>query len=222
MATNIADGVWWFDLGMVNAYLVDDGAVTLVDAGTPGRADDLRDELDEAGYDPGAVDRVLITHFDVDHVGGLDSLGLDAPIHAMEPDASQLDGSLSAPLTNKKGLFQRLAGFVLTLPDAPVRRLDDGERIGGFRAYHTPGHTPGHTVFHHPDCDLALLGDLVAEDDGELDTPPWPLAYNNAENGRSIRELADRDLPFEIACMGHGDPLSSGGSRALEDLARRL
>lgn len=142
MATNIADGIWWFDLGTVNAYLVDDGAVTLVDAGTPGRADDLRDGLDEAGYDPGAVDRVLITHFDVDHVGGLASLGLDAPIHAMEPDASQLDGSLSAPLTNKKGLFQRLAGFVLTLPDAPVRRLDDGERTGGFRAYHTPGHTP--------------------------------------------------------------------------------
>ena len=40
-ALNDDQSVWAFDLGMVNAYLVDDGTVTLIDAGTPGAADDL-------------------------------------------------------------------------------------------------------------------------------------------------------------------------------------
>lgn len=63
--------VYRLDLGRVNAYLVDDGETTLIDAGTPNAVDDLRAELDEAGYDDDDIDRVLITHFDLDHVGTL-------------------------------------------------------------------------------------------------------------------------------------------------------
>jgi len=56
--------------------------------------------------------------------------------------------------------------------------------------------------------------------DGRLGTLPWPLAHDNSENRRSIRALADRDPSFDIACMGHGDPLEQGGDRALAHLAR--
>jgi glyoxylase-like metal-dependent hydrolase (beta-lactamase superfamily II) len=139
----------------------------------------------------------------------------------MEPDASFLDGSRTPPLGNKKALLQRLTDRMLTRPETPVQRVEDGTRIGGFTAFHTPGHTPGHAVFHHPDLSVALLGDLVAEDDGTLGTPPWPLAYSNRENRRSIRALAARELSFEIACVGHGDPFTSGGDRALAALAER-
>lgn len=213
--------VWAFDLGMVNAYLVDDGAVTLVDAGTPGAAESLRDEVADAGYDTAEIDRVLVTHFDIDHVGGLAplDLGSGVPVYAAEPDASFLDGSRKPPLGNKKGLFQRALNVFLTLPETGIERVEDEETVGGFTAYHTPGHTPGHAVFHHPGLRVALLGDMVAGDDGALKTPPWILAYSNRRNRRSIRALADRRLSFEIACMGHGDPLSEGGDEALASLA---
>lgn len=219
MARELADGVWALDLGSVNAYLVDDGTVTLVDAGTPRSVETLRAELADAGYDVGDVARILLTHFDIDHVGGLSKLDTEAPIYAMEPDASMLDGTRTAPLTNKKGLLQRVTELLLTRPDRAIERVTDGETVGGFTAYHTPGHTPGHTVYHHPELGLLLLGDLVSEADGALDTPPWPLAYSNARNRESIRVLADRGLAFEIACMGHGEALATGGARALERLA---
>lgn len=211
-----------FDLGTVNAYLIDDGDVTLVDAGTPGAVDDLREAMDEAGYAVEDIDQVLITHFDFDHVGGLAALDPDAPIYAMDPDAGYLDGSRKPPVLGKKGLFQRLSRLPLTLPDDPIRRVEDGDELGGFRAYHTPGHTPGHVAFHHSDLGVGMLGDLVTEDEGRLETPSWFLMDSTAKNAESVRQLAGRDLDFSIACMGHGDPLSEGGSAALSDLAARL
>jgi len=41
------------------------------------------------------------------------------------------------------------------------------------------------------------------------------------QNGQSIRALADRDLFFESACMGHGDPLARGGDKAPATLAEQ-
>lgn len=223
-ATSLDDdeALWRLDLGSVNAYLVDDGDVTLVDAGTPRSVDDIRDGLSTAGYTVADVDRVLVTHFDLDHVGGLAGLDLDCPLYAMEPDASFLDGSRKPPLRNGKGLFQRVAGAFLTLPEGPVFRLDDEESIGGFVAHHTPGHTPGHTAFHHPELGVALVGDLVRENGGELGTLPWPMAYDKGRNRESVHRLAARELNFDVLGMGHGRPLPADGAEVLARLARAI
>ena len=217
----VTDQVYRLDLGIVNAYLVDDGETTLIDAGTPNAVEDLRDELDAAGYDERDLDRVLLTHFDLDHVGTLAHLGFDGPIYAAEPDASVLNGSRKPPLSNHKGVLQRVTDFLLTRPSIPVQRLDDGDSIGGFDAFHTPGHTPGHTVYVHRALHTAFLGDLVAADGGALTTPPWILTYSTSENRASIRRFADYGPSFEVAAVGHGDPLTTNGSGALADLARR-
>ncbi|MFB6353574.1 MAG: MBL fold metallo-hydrolase [Halobacteriales archaeon] len=223
MTDALLDGkVYRLDLGFVNAYLVDDGEVTLVDAGTPGAADSLRAELEAAGYAPADLDRVLVTHFDLDHVGGLARLGAEAPVHAMEPDASVVDGSATPPLSTQKGLLQRLMALRYTPPDRPVDRVADGEAVGGFTAHHAPGHTPGHTVYRHDTLPVALLGDCVREAGGRLKTPPWFLNNDTAENAASVRSLADRELAFAVAAMGHGEPLVEGGDEALRALARRL
>jgi glyoxylase-like metal-dependent hydrolase (beta-lactamase superfamily II) len=218
----VAGRVYRLTLGRVNAYLVDTGETTLIDAGTPNAVDDLRGELNEAGYDAEDIDRVLITHFDLDHVGTLAHLEIDGPIYAVEPDASFLDGSRKPPLSNHKGLLQRLTDFWLTRPSIPVQRLSDGDSVAGFDAHHTPGHTPGHTVYLHETLGVAFLGDLVAEEDGSLTTAPWILTYSTSENVDSVRELADSDFSFDIAAMGHGTPVTENGSEALAELARKL
>ncbi|SDJ64336.1 Glyoxylase, beta-lactamase superfamily II [Halovenus aranensis] len=223
MAVQLDDdgAVWALDLGMVNAYLVDDGTVTLVDAGTPG-AETLERELGEAGYNTDELDRILVTHYDFDHVGGLAALGSTAPIYAMEPDASLLDGTDRPTVLSKKGAFQRVAAVFQRPPGTGVSRIEDGETVGGFTAYHTPGHTPGHTAFHHGHLGVAMLGDLVTGDGNTLGTPPWPLAASNRQNDGSIQALASRDLSFDIACMGHGDPVTDRGDDELDALAASL
>jgi len=224
MATELADGVWWLDLGSVNAYLVEDGReLVLFDAGTPRSVDALRAGIDEAGHAVYDVDRVLVTHYDVDHVGGLAGLRpeLDAPVIFREPDASYLTGNKKPSFWSLKGAVQRVSGVMLTRPDLRVERIIDGETVGSFTAYHTPGHTRGHMIYVSESIGVAILGDLVREKGGTFRPSPWYLSLDTDAVARSIREVASRSPEFEVGCPGHGDPIATGASDEFVRLGSR-
>ncbi|WP_396613134.1 MBL fold metallo-hydrolase [Haloferax sp. S1W] len=221
----LRDRVYRFRLRGVNAYLVEDGAdLVLVDAGTPWDRGRIVRGLAAAGFDASDVDRVLLTHYDLDHVGTLASLGLreSVPIHAAEPDASYLTGDANPPLTTHKGAFHRLAGVFLTPPTNPVESIEDGDESGGFVAYRTPGHTPGHTAFVHEELRTAFVGDMARESGGRLRPSPWHLTADTSANRASIRDFADRCPPVDVVAMGHGDPIEEYGYGALKRLADRV
>ncbi|WP_136717245.1 MBL fold metallo-hydrolase [Halorientalis salina] len=224
MVTALGDGLWWYDLFGVNAYLVDDGGtLTLVDAGNPWDSRSLVLGIEEAGHAPEDLDRVLLTHYDFDHVGTLGRLpGLDATVYVGEADAPLVSGEKRPPVTNHKGLLQTVLGPVLKPPGLPVETVEDGDEIGSFTAYHTPGHTPGHVAYVSDSLDAAFLGDLVVESGGDLRPSPWLMSYDTDDVAASIQDLADRAPSFEIAGMGHGVPFRTGGSVRLERLARSL
>jgi len=226
----LADGVWWFRLGWYpplrqNGYLVDDGDVTLVDVGLPWNAGQLVDFLGRAGYALADVDRVLVTHYDLDHVGAALALAdeLAAPVYIGTGDLALASGERTPPLAHHKGAFHRGLRRLYPLPGGlDVRAVEEGDAVGGFVAHVTPGHNPGHVVYVHEGLAAAFLGDLVWEDDGALTTPIWLDSYDMAELADSVRALAGRVGPFELACMGHGRPLTTGGAAALAALADRL
>ncbi|MFC6766764.1 MBL fold metallo-hydrolase [Natrinema soli] len=224
MVTALTESVWQFELRGVNAYLVDDDVPTLVDAGTPWDEDTLREDLDEIGVEVSEIGRVLLTHYDLDHVGTLASLipELDATVYAGAFDADILTNRRRPPLTNHKGAFQRLAGLLMTHPALDVETVDDGETIGTFTAYHTPGHTPGHVAYVSAERGVGLLGDLVSESDGTLDASGWAMSYDTSDVRESIVRLSEEAPPFDVACIGHGTPLTTGGGNALAALAREL
>ena len=218
MVRRLADGVWLLPLRMSNAYLVEDDALTLVDAGTPWDAGRLGRALDVLGHEVADVERILITHYDFDHVGALSRLPFEAPVYARDPDASFLEGGERPPWTNRKGAFQRLSGVFLDAPDLDVHRVEDGDTVGSFDVHATPGHTPGHAAFVSDDRDVAAVGDLVFEEDGTLSSSPWALSYDTTAVRDSIDRLAREADPFSVVAMGHGDPPTEDGL----DLFRRL
>ena len=226
----LTDEVWWFRLGWYpplrqNAFLVDDGTLTLVDVGLPWDADRLRRYLAVAGHALADVDRVLVTHYDLDHVGAAYRLSgeLDVPVYIGRHDLELATGDRTPSPVHHKGAFHRVLRRLYPVPgELDVRPLDDGDAVGGFVAYHTPGHNPGHTVYVHEDLGAAFLGDLVWEDGGALTTPIWLDSYDMAVLADSVSELAGRVGSFELACMGHGRPLRDGGHAALSELATSL
>jgi len=224
MVTRLADGVWWFDLQGVNAYLVEDGDgdVTLVDAGMPWHRRRLARGLETVVGSPAAVDRVLVTHFDFDHVGGLGLEGLDATVYVGLEDEPYLTGRRRPDWRTRKGALQQLAGLVRRVTDLPVETVADTDAVGGFEAYHTPGHTPGHTSFLHEGLSAAFLGDLVRERDGAFELPPRVLNADHGRAGASVADFAERAPGFDIACPGHGSPVATGGSDRLGACAARL
>ena len=208
----------------VNAYLVeaDDGGPTLVDTGTPWDAEAIQTGVERAGAALADVERVLLTHYDLDHVGGLTGLerrGLDAPVYAADPDAAWTEGTDGPPVTNHKGLLQRAMGLLLNATSLRVERVADGDRIGPFDAYRTPGHTPGHVAYEHDERSALFVGDLVLEREGRLRASPWLLSYDTQAVAESIVDLADRAPAAELLAMGHGDPVREGGSVTLARLA---
>lgn len=220
----LPDGLWRVDGSVSNAFLVRDGErLFLVDAGVPGDAGAVRAAVSNAGYGLRDVDGVLLTHYDYDHVGALAALPeLDCPVYAHEPDASLLEGTRSPGLWPHKALLQRVAGAFLETPDLSVERVGDGDAVGSFTAYHTPGHGPGHLAWVSGDRGVAFLGDLVREDGGQLVPSPWYVSYDTGTVRDSVRGLVDRAPLFETACVGHGDPIVGGGSEALASCSASL
>lgn len=224
MFTELREGVWWLDLGGVNAYLVDDGGdVTLVDAGPPWRSGAVFDALVEVNYALTDLDRVLVTHYDADHVAGLPRLGgFDVEVYAGRADAGLVAGRESPGIDSWKGFTQTLASPLVGASPHEVTPVDDGDTVGTFTVYETPGHTPGHVAYVSRSLDAAFLGDLVRESNGRLELAPWVMSDDTDEMAASVRSLADRAPEFAIAAVGHGVPFERDGSRRLRDLANRL
>jgi glyoxylase-like metal-dependent hydrolase (beta-lactamase superfamily II) len=236
MVRRLRDGVWLLELGLVpplasNAYLVEESLfdgesedLTLIDTGLWWNRPTIADELRGVGYERADIDRVLLTHYDLDHVGGLNRLypAFDGPVYIGREDRDLLTRQTDPELFHHKGLFHRASRRLFPIPELSVEALDDGDTVGGFTAYHTPGHNPGHVVYHHPGASTAFLGDLVWRAEEGLTTPFWGDSYDMDRLRRSVVALADRLPDFEVAAMGHGDPLTVGGSAALRTLADRL
>lgn len=224
MLTELRDGVWWLECTGVNAYLVDDGGeLTLVDAGTPFDAATISACIDAAGFEVGDLERILLTHYDLDHVGSAAKLAVDAPVYVGRADADYVTGARRPRLRGHKALLQLVSGPIV--PDVAadrVHRVDDGDDVGGFVAYHTPGHTPGHTAYVHEGREAALLGDAVFERGGSLRPSPWLLSYDTAAVRRSVREFVARAPDFEVAAVGHGTPFMRGGGDRLREVAETL
>jgi len=224
MITRLSETVWWYDLRGVNAYLVDDaGTLTLVDTGLPWHGSRLLGGLHEAGFERRDLDRILLTHCDVDHVGGLPTFDdRDLTIYVGATDAPYVTGETRPTLRNHKGIIQRLGRPLVTPPENPVEPLDDGDSVGSFTVYDTPGHTPGHVCYVSETLSTALLGDLVVERGGKLHPSMRVINYDTDTVKSSIRALAERAPGFDVAAMGHGIPFERDGSDRLADLVERL
>ncbi|MEF8976333.1 MAG: MBL fold metallo-hydrolase [Halapricum sp.] len=229
MAEELSPGVWLLNLGLfrpfdTNCFLVDDGTVTLIDTGLWYNRPSLGSELAAAGYEPADVDRVLLTHYDLDHTTGLRHLpaAFDGPIYIGRADYDLYTGGYDPPLVHHKGIFHRLVRPLFPLPDGvDVRPVDDGERVGAFTAYHTPGHNPGHVAYVH-DSGAAFVGDLVWEDGGRLTTPAWFDSYDMAGLRESVVDFGSRAPEFDVLGMGHGRPITVDAYRAFRELTERL
>lgn len=166
-----------------------------------GDLDRLKSVAVEQGVE---IEKLLITHGHLDHCGQAkilaDELGvpIEGPHEADRFWISRLEDD---------GRKWGLRGKVFE----PDRWLDNGDQVtlGALTldVYHCPGHTPGHIVFHHPESNLAIVGDVLFQ--GSIGRTDFPMSNHQ----HLIEAITTKLWPLgdETAFVpGHG-PMSTFG-----------
>jgi glyoxylase-like metal-dependent hydrolase (beta-lactamase superfamily II) len=168
---------------------------------------ELRLELARMGTRTGGI---LVTHTDVDHIGGVAALAEGTGAEVWAPA-----GEVEALRTG-----ETRGGMRVPAHD-PAHTVTGGDEITvagiAFEVIDVPGHSAGHVAFHSGD-DL-FSGDLLfAGSVGRVDLPggDWEVFLD------SVRALADR-LPLNtIVYPGHGPATTLGHELQTNPFLREL
>ena len=157
-----------------NTYLAEtDDGFFVIDPGP----DDPAHVADVVRATNGKVAGILLSHSHPDHLGAMQSLRREtgAPSYAWHDPAS--------------------ASF---MPDV---RLADGDRVGPWRALHTPGHASDHLCFAGPDGVLFSADHVMGWSSTVVGLPGGSMVDYVA----SLRRLLSRE--DRLYLPGHGPPL---------------
>ena len=178
-----------FRIGMVNAYLIEDDPLTLVDSGpNSGTAlDALEQALARRGHRVEDLGLIVISHQHMDHLGlvsilarrsGAEVAALDklAPWAAQYFDGMEADDAFAESVMTEHGIPEDMrlalrsvsqsyrswgAAATVTRPLADGSELALRDRV--LRVLHRPGHSPSDTIFHDAQRRIVLGADhLIA------------------------------------------------------------
>ncbi len=191
-------------------FIVEDGKITLIDAGLPLFAGSLIRALSSLEGDA-QLRLILITHADGDHYGAVKRLRLGHDFlvasSAIEAQAMAV-GGMSRDLKPRNGWERFLFKTVLpTFTAAPVQvdtLLQPGDSLpilGGLQVLDSAGHTPGHLSFYSPEQRLLFAGDSIIQHKGI----PSPAFGPNCWDENLAQAAFDRQMalkPLHV-CGGH-------------------
>lgn len=231
-----------FPVGPVNAYLLAEDPLTLVDTGP--KSPECQAALDAgvaaAGHRLDEIRRIIITHGHTDHFGnaawvqqrsGAEVFAHDADGHKLAGERWYVDQlktfftEAGLPESFLQDFTQMLQGYRRFFDPLPAfTRLRDGDTVplGGqrLRVLHCPGHSQGHICLYHDDG-ILIAGDLLLEE-----VSPNPIV-EFAPDGRRVPTLPQYLhslrrvllLTCDVAYPGHGAPITNPGARIRELIA---
>ena len=224
----IIDGAYLVPMGTANAILLDAGPeLVLIDAGWPGKADNVLQAIRQMGRAPDDLKHLVFTHGHPDHIGSAAALLRETDartyMHALDAPFAESGGPFR-PMTAAPGLVAHLIFPLVWHPNDKMEpfRIDqhvlEGETLplaGGLQVIHVPGHCAGQVAFLWQGKRLLIAGDVFTNFFGLSD----PVGFEDEDEGhRSQRKLAG--LTFEAAAFGHGKAIVSGADQRVRQAVR--
>ncbi|MCX6048440.1 MAG: MBL fold metallo-hydrolase [Chloroflexi bacterium] len=229
----ILPGLWEIDeIGdAVHCYLWEwQQGLTLIDSGFPKDARTILDAIVKRGYALHNVRRVIVTHADLDHTGGLAQIkkatGARVACHTVEKVLLEHPGQRKPAAWFLRPLFAlaRLWPAYRQAPVTPDELMVDGQELPeGFTVVHTPGHTPGHISLLHKEKRFLIAGDALSNRNGKLQAPVRAFTPDEKNAQRSIWKLAKKyGDDFEVMVFGHGPPITQNASKRVKGLVSQI
>lgn len=195
--------------------------VVLVDTGYPGQLSKFQNAFELAGIPYSSLNRIVITHQDIDHIGCIASIvkDLQGKVEVIAHEAekpyitgekvpvklAQFEGMRDQMTEEKRAFFDKFrAGFEASRADVD-RTVTDGEELpfcGGISVIHTPGHTPGHICLYHRLSKTLITGDAMTIEGGELCGPEPRIAFDYSEAIKSLEKVKQLDIENVICYHG--------------------
>lgn len=213
----IAPDLYMIALSNVNAFLLTQAEVTLIDTGFAGSEEKILQAVRDLGKQPTDIRHIIVTHCHPDHAGSLAALqqatGATTYAHPLDAFAMRA-GSVNKPLTPTPQLLQRLLFWLFirnsspNYPPATIdREINDGDRLpiaGGLRVIHAPGHCAGQVALFWPQHGGVLF---AADTCANMPSLDYSLGYEDFARGKqTLTQLAQ--LEFAAVCFGHGNAIT--------------
>ncbi len=229
MMKQITPNLYHINLGNVNAFVIEDDGLTLIDTGLPGKTDKIFTAIKDAGKNPVDIKRIILTHLHTDHAGNAAEIKqrLNIPVFAHRIDAELIEkGIAGRPANLTPGVINWLlynlvikkAGRMI-LPVVVEEKLEDNDLVpvaGGIQVIHTPGHSAGHIALLLKSEGVLIAGDICANVFGNLAFTPL---YEDIVLGKGSILKASA-FSFDKAVFGHGSELLWKANKKLEEKFR--
>jgi len=218
--------------------IVEDDAVTLVDAGWRKDYATIAASLQAVGHSLASIEALILTHAHVDHMGCAAELARnhDTRVLGHREESELARGMRHEGITTLELLKKSYRPSVLMFGlDAlrrggnSVDRLDHLETFesgvaldvpGSPIALHTPGHTSGSSCYHLPDRGVLITGDALATSNiytGTQTCQLMPSEFNHDQQ-QAIESLDTiRDVRADVVLSGHGQPFRGSPAQAVEE-----
>jgi glyoxylase-like metal-dependent hydrolase (beta-lactamase superfamily II) len=205
----------------------------LIDCGYEGCLKMIADELFKHNIKTSDLTGVIISHDDIDHIGGLHEIKEANPaikIFASEIEAPYLSGEIkSLRLQQAEDMFNLMPAEHRTwamqfqnelkaIKRIPIdqRFAFDGSLKTGIDIVNTPGHTPGHISIYLPKNKILIANDAVVVENDELEiaNPQFALDLNQAIE--SVRKISSLEID-QLFCY-HGGVVDKDVKKKLMNL----
>ena len=201
---------------VANPYLIlDEDGITVIDTGLPRSEKKILAYIARLGKQAQSIKRIIITHADLDHFGGLAALqaasGARTFASKIEADAIAAGKSSReikpAGFSLRRMLFALVSPIVKATPFQIDELLVEGDKLpalGGLVVVETPGHTPGHISLFAPSAGVLFCGDSIVSDQktNTLQGSRPGLTWDESRARESERKQSG--LGAHIVCSGHG------------------
>lgn len=202
------------------SLIISENELTLVDTGYPNFSPFIENEFLKNGYDMKKLKNIIITHYDIDHIGSLYDFKEKYPhinLIASEVESKYISGEMkSERLVQAEEMLENMPiqeiefgkWFIHQLKNLKHVSIDEKVHDGDWildnecRVVATPGHTSGHISLYFPRLKSVIAGDAAVIENDELviANPHFCLNVEKAE--QSLRKI--KDLKAENYYCYHG------------------
>ena len=225
-----------FAVGRVNVYLIEDDPLTLVDSGPNSGTslDVLERELEALGRSARDLERILVTHQHIDHIGlvqllarrsGAEVVAIEqlAPVLERFSEHAAAEDEFAADMMLRHGISEDVATALRSVSAAyrgwgaratVTRPLREGDAVEfadrSLEVCFRPGHSATDTIFLDRERKLLLAGDHLLKTISSNPLISRPLSGGGRR--RALMEYTDslrltRAMDLELVLPGHGDPI---------------